>query len=144
MTSAPPPQKRRPLDGPDRVRVLVVEDHESLRRSMLAMLREAGFEAEGALSGEAALSLYASASRDCERFDVVLLDRMLSGPMDGIETMRLLKAMDPSARGIMVSGRPFDHPSDEDARHGFAATLEKPVPLSELRRAIESALRPPG
>lgn len=140
MTAAPPQGQAHAVRKSAPIRVLVVEDHESLRRSTMAMLKEAGFETEGALSGESALTLYATASRDGTPFDVVLLDRMLGGSMDGVETMRMLKAMDPEARGIMVSGRPYDDPSDADARHGFTATLEKPVPLAELRRAIESAV----
>ncbi|MGK0239718.1 MAG: two-component system sensor histidine kinase/response regulator [Candidatus Pelagisphaera sp.] len=66
-------------DGPQRSRILVVDDDKSTRRLVQKILNNAGYEFEGFPSAEAAL-LYLEDST----VDIVLSDIMLDG-MDGIE-----------------------------------------------------------
>jgi DNA-binding response OmpR family regulator len=68
-------------------RVLLVEDDESVRRSTGLLLERAGLEVDGVASGEDALVDIAR-----QRYDLVLLDVMLSG-IGGFEVCRRVRAL---------------------------------------------------
>lgn len=72
-------------DGETRVRVLVVEDEQSVAEALAFLLRVEGFVVEGATTGPLALRLF-------EQFvpDLVLLDLMLPG-LDGLAVARGLR-----------------------------------------------------
>ncbi|MBI1899727.1 MAG: response regulator, partial [Planctomycetia bacterium] len=65
-------------------RVLVVDDSESARESMVLVLRHAGHEVEGVSCGAAALR-----AAEKTAYDVVLTDLQMPG-MDGLELIRQL------------------------------------------------------
>jgi two-component system phosphate regulon response regulator PhoB len=76
--------------------ILVVEDHPETRELLAYNLKGAGYQVRTAVSGQAALDL---ASR--LKPDLVLLDVMLPGGMDGLEVCRRLK-QDQRMRGVPV------------------------------------------
>ncbi len=71
--------------------ILVVDDNESAREVLVAMLGAHGLSAQPVSSGDEAISALTSASRSGEPFDLVLMDWRMPG-MDGIETSRRIKA----------------------------------------------------
>jgi len=76
--------------------ILVVEDHPETRELLAYNLKSAGYAVRTAASGQAGLDL-AGRSKP----DLVLLDVMLAGGMDGLEVCRKLK-QDARTRGIPV------------------------------------------
>jgi len=78
--------------------VLVVDDDEDARATLARILAAEGFQAVTAADGEAAIDRVAS-----EPPAVVLLDRIMPG-LDGIETLRRLKAIAPEVPAIIVTG----------------------------------------
>jgi CheY-like chemotaxis protein len=73
----------------------------------------------------------------------VLLD--LTMPvMDGLETMRALRAVDPKARIVLSSG--YSERSLQWRMNGDGPTrfLQKPFVEDDLRAALESAMRASG
>jgi DNA-binding NarL/FixJ family response regulator len=75
------------------IRVLVVDDHEVVRRGLLAFLdSEPDIEVVGEAGGGAqALELLASMARERRRPDVVVMDLQMA-PIDGIESTRRIRA----------------------------------------------------
>jgi len=78
------------------IRILVVDDDQDLTRMFWLMLAKNGFEIMTAFDGETALV----ESRET-RPDLVLLDIMLPGNLDGIEVCRQLRA-DPTLNSVSV------------------------------------------
>jgi len=79
-----------PLGAPDRVRVLVVDDNDGFRESLVFLLNGEDLEVIGqARSGTEAIEMVRQLSPD-----VVLMDVRMPG-MDGIEATRRLKASRP-------------------------------------------------
>jgi DNA-binding response OmpR family regulator len=79
----------------DKKRVLIIDDEKSIVKSTCMALAIYGFEAEGALSGQAGIS----AARE-KRPDLILLDIMMPG-MDGWTVLGELKR-DTATFGIPV------------------------------------------
>lgn len=77
-------------------RVLVVDDHPVNRALALAQLREVGYSADAAESGESALSLLAERT-----YDAVVLDCAMP-ELDGYETCRRLRAQEGEGRRTPV------------------------------------------
>jgi DNA-binding NarL/FixJ family response regulator len=81
------------------IRLLLVDDHPAIRAgvaSMLALYPEFEITAQAA-TGTEALTLYRE-----HHPDLTLMDVALPG-MDGIETLCAIRAMDPTARAVMLS-----------------------------------------
>ncbi|HMJ11190.1 MAG TPA: response regulator [Polyangiaceae bacterium] len=78
------------------MRILVVEDQDSIRRMIEALVQARGYQVTAVASGAKAIDL---ASTDPP--DLVLLDLMLPGQFDGFEVCRRLRA-DPGTSKVPV------------------------------------------
>ena len=118
--------------APQRLRMLVVEDHADSARSLALLLELLGHEVEVVADGRDALEAV-----DRFRPAVVLLDIGLPG-MDGYEVARRLRAR--GSKALLVSltgyGRDADKLRSRDA--GFDHHLVKPVEPETLKRLIAS------
>ena len=116
-------------------RVLVVEDEEGARASLLEMLSLLGYEAVGVASGEAAGLLPAEPG-----FDVLLTDVILPG-VHGVELAVGLKERWPALRVIVMSGYSEDATVGAGVDRGTTRFLQKPFGLAILAGEVETALR---
>jgi signal transduction histidine kinase len=91
--------ERTLLSGPARIRVLVVDDNDGFRESLLSLLETGDLE----VVGEASSGLAALEAVEHVRPDVVLMDVGMPG-LDGIETTRRLKAAHPELGVVALSG----------------------------------------
>lgn len=124
-------------------KLLIVDDEEAVRTILGRMLESAGFEVESASNGHQALSIYGN-SPD---FDVVILDLRMPG-MDGGETLRQLRLLDPAVKVLVASGfaeedvaeRLRDSPADGLLQKPFrrAVLLDSIRDLLALRRSLPS------
>jgi two-component system response regulator AtoC len=115
-------------------RVLIVDDDASARDWLAAFMRSRGLAPVCAASGEEALDeLRRSAP------DVVTLDLVLPG-MDGLATLRALKALAPRVPVIVLSGVAATQAIVEALRFGAADFLRKPFEVEELEIALDKAL----
>ncbi len=119
-----------------RVRLLVVDDEESLRVPLKRYLeRHFGYQVDPVASGPEALRSMEQAEG---RYDVALIDEVLVGGLDGIETMQRIKARYPGVEVIIFTG--WGAESKERAlRAGAFRYLEKPVHYDELAMLIRTA-----
>ncbi|MBV1961771.1 MAG: response regulator, partial [Immundisolibacteraceae bacterium] len=116
--------------------VLIADDEESVAAVTAQMVEAIGLQAVIATNGRECLDLFVSNPRS---FDLVLLDLMMP-EMNGEETFRELRAVDPAAKVILTSGF-----NEQDAAHrfsgkGLAGFLQKPYHLSELKQILELVL----
>lgn len=120
----------------DNFRVLVVDDEADFLETITKRLVRRGLEAQGVPSGEAAVELMRE-----RRFDVVLLDIKMPGGMDGIETFRELKKLQPLTEVIFLTGHATLETSVEGMKLGAFDYLIKPVKLDELLPKLAEAFQ---
>jgi len=117
------------------IHTLVVDDEDALRFFIAETLRRAGHQVAEAASGEEALEQL----RDT-RFDLVMLDLMLGGRVDGLKVLEAARWRWPEIVVIILTA----HGSLESAmaaiREGVDGYLLKPVEPAELRQAVREAL----
>ena len=113
-------------------RVLVVDDDNEIRETMVEVLNDEGYEAVGASDGIEALEQL----RDpADRWCLVLLDLMMPN-MDG-RAFRAEQLMDPAIAPIpvvIVSAMNDVATTAEELQ--VAAHMTKPIPLRELIRMV--------
>jgi CheY-like chemotaxis protein len=110
------------------IRVLIVEDDEEQREGLAEWLRRREkITADTAATGEEALALIHEAG---EKYDAVLMDEVLPG-IDGIETMRRIKASFPSIPFIMFTGK-APEVGLEAYRQGAYVYILKPINNDEI------------
>lgn len=114
-------------------RVLLVDDEESFLEILAERLRTRGLQVTCATSGEQALEIASSAA-----FDAVVLDLAMPG-LDGIETLRRLRAAEPEIQVMILSGRATVDTAVEAMRLGAIDILEKPTEVAVLVERIRAA-----
>ncbi|HWZ83973.1 MAG TPA: HD domain-containing phosphohydrolase [Terriglobales bacterium] len=118
-------------------RILVVDDEETIREIVCAMLAGAQFETRRAASGVEAMALLESG----EEFDLVLSD-MLMAEMDGAALLERAKEKFPDVPVVMVTAVSDIQVALQALRHGAYDYLTKPFEreqlLATVRRALEN------
>jgi signal transduction histidine kinase/ActR/RegA family two-component response regulator len=111
-------------------RILMVDDEEPVRRTVVAMLLADGHTVEAFETGHAAL-----AALRAHAFDLVITDRAMPG-LGGEEVARQAKALLPDMPVIMLTGfGDFMNANDERPPH-VDHVLSKPPSLRALREAL--------
>jgi DNA-binding response OmpR family regulator len=116
------------------MRILVVEDYEPLRRSLVKGLREDGHAVDDSGDGEEGLS-YAEASV----YDVIILDVMLPG-MDGFRILKRLRDRQSPSRVLILTAKDTVDDRVRGLDLGADDYLIKPFAFEELKarlRALE-------
>ena len=78
-------------------RILVVDDHDSLRKGLVRALSNAGHDVEEAANGTVAIERLQES-----QFDVVLTDLRMGGA-DGMDVLRTTRSIQPSAAVILMT-----------------------------------------
>jgi two-component system, NarL family, response regulator LiaR len=124
-------------EAPPAVRVLIVDDHNVVRQGLRFLLQhEPGIEVVGDCpDGDSAL-------RAVDRLvpSVVLLDLQMPG-MDGIATLRELKARSPATHVIVLTSHQGDDLVFDAVRAGATSYLLKTAGVEEVVRAVRGAAR---
>ena len=117
------------------MRLLVVEDEQSLREDIAKKLRLSGYEADTCEDGETALEILAA-----ERYDLVLLDLNLP-KVDGMTVLRTLRKSDLETRVLILSARSEIADKVDGLDAGANDYLSKPFHLAELEARVRSLTR---
>ena len=112
--------------------LLIVDDEADVREFAANFFKKRKIDVTTASSGEEALEMIGK-----QRPRLVLLDIKMTG-MDGIETLRRIKAIDSVIKVVMVTGRkPADEDSFEQCRRlGANEYVHKPLELDELEQIV--------
>lgn len=115
-------------------RILVVDDELTVCKSIRQVLVGPDYDVDMAQSGEEALRM------EAERpYDVMIVDLMMPG-LSGMDLLRMLKARNPKARLIMVTGYPTMKNTLQAMQLGAVDFLPKPFLPTTLRSLVAAAL----
>ena len=117
-------------------RVLVVEDDPKTANEIKADLTDHGFEVEHAATGREGL-LKAAA----DPYDVIVLDRMLPGGIDGLGVLSTLRAAGVEAPVLILSALSAVDERVRGLRAGGDDYLTKPFDFLELTARLDVLLR---
>ncbi|GJQ58840.1 MAG: response regulator [Candidatus Scalindua sp. AMX11] len=118
-------------------RILVMDDKETIRNIVKEMLTYISCEVEVASDGEEAIALYTREKESGKPFDVVIMDLTIPEGMDGRETIKILKEIDPDVKAIVSSGYSNDPIMADFKKYGFSAVLPKPYRIEDLKKTLQ-------
>ena len=114
--------------------ILVVEDDNSTRDTMVDLLSEAGYEVESARNGEDAIAMAQEYS-----FNIVITDlKMPKG--DGIQVLEQIKKIDPRTIVIICTGYGTVDTAVKAMKLGAYEYITKPIKIEEIKLVVQRAL----
>lgn len=114
--------------------ILVVDDEESICKSLGGIFTDEGYEVLTAASGEDALKIVEE-----ELPNLILLDIWLPG-IDGIETLKIIKSEHSEIRVVMMSGHGTVETAVKATKLGAFDFIEKPLSLDKVLLIVNHAL----
>jgi len=115
-------------------RILVVDDDETIRTTMKAILEDEGYLVDLASTGKEAIQ-----KTQDKNYNVALLDIRLPD-MEGVELLKLMKDNIPKTRKIMVTGYPSMQNAISALNKNADAYLLKPVDVEKLLNTVKEQL----
>jgi two-component system nitrogen regulation response regulator NtrX len=115
--------------------ILIVDDEPNIRRMVGALLASEGYEVRDAADGATGVARVGESEPD-----VVLLDLMMPGELDGLATLARLREATPDVPVIMMSGRAGLSDAVKATKLGAFNFLEKPLSPEGVLLALASAL----
>ncbi len=116
-------------------RVLVVDDEKGIREALTQLLEYEEIDVQACASGAEALRVYPEF-----RPHLVFLDVKMQG-MDGLETLRQVRALDPHAQVVMISGHGTIQTAVEATQLGAYDFLEKPLDTDRILLTLRNAMQ---
>ena len=129
-----------PADVPAMKRILIVDDHPDIRSVIRQTLEQGDFEIEEAGDGLEGLQ-----QARAWRPDVLVLDVMMPGQLDGFEVCRRIRqdAGLAATRVVFLSARSSDGDRERGLAAGASAYLVKPFSPLQLLQLIDHLLQAP-
>lgn len=131
----PPHPLAEPADVASRA-ILIVEDHDAVRRLVRLILTRKGYRVLAASNADEALELV---RRFGHEIDAILTDVMMPG-MNGPQMAELVQEIRPMAV-VYMSGHPDAILSGRGTLEAAAQLLQKPFTATQLTGAVEEALK---
>ena len=119
----------------NQTRILIVDDDDTIRTTMKAILEDEGYLVDLAASGKEGVEKSKEAS-----YNIALLDIRLPD-MEGVQLLKLMKPAVPRTRKIMVTGYPSTQNAIEALNKNADAYLIKPVDIEKLLNTIKEQLK---
>jgi two-component system phosphate regulon sensor histidine kinase PhoR len=121
-------------DSMDDLKILVIDDEESIRVGSERILARMGCQIRTAARGDAGLALM-----EGQKFGIVLLDMKMPG-MDGMEVLRRIREMDATILVIVITGYATVEIAIEAMKSGAYDFIPKPFEPDQLRIVVNRAL----
>ncbi|NUO63849.1 MAG: sigma-54-dependent Fis family transcriptional regulator [Gemmatimonadaceae bacterium] len=115
--------------------VLIIDDEPNIRRMVGALLGSEGYDVREAPEGAVGVTR----ARESEP-DVVLLDLMMPGELDGLATLARLRESAPDVPVVMMSGKAGLADAVRATKLGASNFLEKPLTPEGVLLALAAAL----
>ncbi len=116
-------------------KILIVDDDQNIRETMLAILEDEGYKVDSASTGKEGLQ-----KANEKTYNIALLDIRLPD-MEGVELLKLMKINVPRTRKIMVTGYPSTQNAVDSLNKNADAFLIKPVDVEKLLDTIKVQLQ---
>jgi two-component system nitrogen regulation response regulator NtrX len=114
--------------------ILIVDDEESVRKSLADVMRDEGYEVVTAGSGSEGIDLLQETQPS-----LALLDIAMPG-MDGIETLRRFRELRPDMQVVMVTGHGTIETAVKTTKMGAYDFMVKPPELAHLTLVVKHGL----
>ncbi|MRR07149.1 MAG: sigma-54-dependent Fis family transcriptional regulator [Deltaproteobacteria bacterium] len=118
----------------EQVKILLVEDEDLSRDSLVRLLKMTGFNVKGAASGKMALSFLSH-----EQFDIIITDLFLPD-INGIDILKQVKELSPHTEVILITGHASAETAVKAMKEGAFDYVTKPLNFDELSITISKAL----
>src|SRR6186997_1680166 len=115
-------------------RILVADDHDSLRRGIIRALTEAKHDVDEAPNGNVAIEKLHEG-----QYDVILSDLKMGGS-DGMDVLRTAKALHPTSAVILMTAFGSVHTAVEAMKIGAFDYVQKPFEIEEMELKVEKAI----
>ena len=115
-------------------RLLVIDDEQGIRAALSQLLEFEGYDVRAVASGVEGLTVYGEWHPQ-----LVFLDVKMAG-IDGLETLKRLREMDPSALVVMISGHATIQNAVEATQLGAYDILEKPLDTDRVLVTLRNAI----
>jgi len=116
-------------------RVLVVDDDDIQREVSSRLLKKLGYEVSSIESGEKAVEYIRENPQD-----IIILDMVMPGGMDGTETYRQVLEVSPQQKAIILSGFSESDRVMEVQKLGAGAFVRKPITKTTIAAAVRIEL----
>lgn len=116
------------------IKILVVDDESTVRKTVEKILKREGFEVEGAIDGYDALSK----AKESE-FDLIITDINMP-EMNGIETIKGLREINPNYKIIIMTGMESNSNLIEAIRVGVNDYIYKPFDMEEFIHRVKKTV----
>jgi signal transduction histidine kinase len=124
------------LPNGDRLRILVVEDEESIRRFLTKALTQLGHSPRTVADAQEGLAAFAE-----ERFDLIITDLGLPG-MSGEELAQTIARKSPATPVILLTGWSSQLKDEAQPLAGVTNILGKPITIGTLSSSIAAVCSP--
>src|SRR5882757_8650626 len=114
---------------------MIVDDEKGIREALKQVLEYEEIEVQTCASGHEALRVYAEFHPH-----LVFLDVKMEG-MDGLETLKRVRELDPHAQVVMISGHGTIQTAVEATQLGAYDFLEKPLDTDRILLTLRNALQ---
>jgi CheY-like chemotaxis protein len=120
------------------VRILIVDDEPEIVMIAEKVLKKAGYETDGVKYGEECLERLKE-----EKFDLILLDIMMPGGIDGWEVCKKIKSNKKSkdTKVVLFTVRTSAESIERGKKAGADAQINKPYGKEELLSTVETVLK---
>ena len=114
--------------------ILIVDDEEPILTSLSSILQDEGYEVAVAKNGVEALRVYSTDPPDLTLLDIWMPE------MDGMETLRRVRELAPTAQVMMMSGHGSIETAVKAIKLGAYDYIEKPLSLENVTLRVKHAL----
>ena len=114
--------------------ILIVDDEESVRKSLADVMRDEGYEVVTASSGMEGIEVLAEAQPSLALLDIAM------PVMDGIETLRRIRELRPDLPVIMVTGHGTIETAVKTTKMGAYDFIVKPPELQHLTLVVKHGI----
>lgn len=116
-------------------KILVVEDQDAMRESLVIAFKDEGYQVEGAASGEEAMHKLDNQNG----YDLVVTDLKMK-KVDGLEVLRAAKSANPSAEVVLITAYGTISTAVQAIRDGAYDYVTKPFRHQEILKVAKKAL----
>jgi DNA-binding response OmpR family regulator len=116
-------------------RILVVDDDETIRKSISRVLETAGYTVDAAKDGKAAIQ-----KAESNFYNLALIDIRLPD-MEGTQLLTLMKETTPKMVKMVLTGSPSLQNAVEAVNKGADGYVLKPAKMDELLRVVKEHLK---
>lgn len=120
----------------DKEKILVVDDNKIQLRILSTLLKTLNYDVTTANNGEEAVGILKSG----KEFDLIILDVLMPPGMNGCDTFREIKKINPNQKAIITSGYIDSSKVKSAMKLGIRYFIHKPYTINEISEKISKTL----